>query len=382
MPSLIKHKRVEFTELFYDLVFVYAISKTTALIHHLHHGVLTWSSIWAFLLALLILVNSWMIQTVFTNRYGKNSLFNILIMFTNMGILLFISNMITNDWEGYFATFCWAVGSLTLTLFLQYLAEYSKKSHSPEAKDSMRSFLVMTGLRTLALYIAALMPMSIGVPIYAIGIIGTFVMPLIFTKGNPNFGVNMPHLIERVSLLVIITFGEMIMGIANFFTPENFTFNSVFFFLMMAAMFLYYFGQFDHAIDETADAKGLFLIYSHYPIFIGLIMTTVSMSFLMEHEANHLFVVAFLYVGLFLFQWAVLANSKFNKDYLRLSRNYYLVEAGFFLAGLILSLIFAANFNLVIIITTVMLIAIQLHFAFFYTSQSRKHKGNANWDLI
>lgn len=30
MPNLIKHKRVEFTELFYDLVFVYAISRTTA----------------------------------------------------------------------------------------------------------------------------------------------------------------------------------------------------------------------------------------------------------------------------------------------------------------------------------------------------------------
>ena len=56
MTNLIKHKRVEFSELFYDLVFVYAISKTTALIHHLHHGVLSldailWSSclsIWAY----------------------------------------------------------------------------------------------------------------------------------------------------------------------------------------------------------------------------------------------------------------------------------------------------------------------------------------------
>ena len=34
----ITHKRVEYTELFYDLVFVYAISKTTALIHHLDNG--------------------------------------------------------------------------------------------------------------------------------------------------------------------------------------------------------------------------------------------------------------------------------------------------------------------------------------------------------
>lgn len=172
------------------------------------------------------------------------------------------------------------------------------------------------------------------------------------------------------------------MGIANFFTPESFTINSIFFFLMMAAMFLYYFGQFDHAIDEEADTKGIFLIYSHYPIFIGLIMTTVSMSFLLETEANHLFVVAFLYIGLFLFQWAVLANSKFNKDYLTFNRKYYLIQASWFALGLILSLIFASQFQLVIIFTTIMLLAIQLHFGIFYTSQSRKHKGSANWDLV
>lgn len=31
-----KHKKVELTELFYDLVYVYAISQITGLIHHLH----------------------------------------------------------------------------------------------------------------------------------------------------------------------------------------------------------------------------------------------------------------------------------------------------------------------------------------------------------
>lgn len=380
MSSLIKHKRVEFTELFYDLVFVYAISKTTALIHHLHHGVVSWEAMGAFLITLL--VNNWMIQTVFTNRYGKNSVFNIIVMFVNMAMLLLISNMITNDWQGYFHYFCWTVGTLTLTLFLQYLMEYRRKSASPEDKKVIRGFLAMTSLRTLALYIAALLPLATGFPIYLIGILATFIMPLLFNRGNENFGVNMPHLIERISLLVIITFGEMIMGIANFFTPENLSFNSVLYFIMMAAMFLYYFGQFDHAIDEGADQKGLFLIYSHYPIFIGLIMTTVSMSFLAEAESNHHFVVGFLYVGLLLFQWAVLANSKYNKDYLRFDRSYYLIEAGISLAGLILSLIFAENFNLVILITTVMLLAIQLHFSFFYTRQSKEHQGSANWDLF
>lgn len=98
MTNLIKHKRVEFSELFYDLVFVYAISKTTALIHHLHHGVLSLDAIFGFLMSLLVLVNSWMIQTVYTNRYGKNSLFNMVVMFINMAMLLLIANMITNDW--------------------------------------------------------------------------------------------------------------------------------------------------------------------------------------------------------------------------------------------------------------------------------------------
>ena len=45
MTTLIKHKRVEFSELFYDLVFVFAISKATALIHPLHSVVLSWDSL-------------------------------------------------------------------------------------------------------------------------------------------------------------------------------------------------------------------------------------------------------------------------------------------------------------------------------------------------
>ena len=44
MTTLVKHKRVNYSELFYDLVFVFAISKVTALIEHLHNGILTWNS--------------------------------------------------------------------------------------------------------------------------------------------------------------------------------------------------------------------------------------------------------------------------------------------------------------------------------------------------
>ena len=381
MTTLIKHKRVEFSELFYDLVFVFAISKVTTLIDHLHNGILTWNSFFDFFIAVLVLTDSWMIQTVYTNRYGKNSLFNMVIMFINMGLLLFIANMMGPDWQQYFHYVCWAIGTLTLTLFFQYLVEFFKKSTDNVHRESIKGFLWITGLRSLEIYLAALLPIYIGVYILYASILLTFITPITSISKDDHFQIVLPHLIERISLLVIITFGEMIMGLVNFFTIENFSIYSVLYFIIMLSLFLFYFVQFDHAIDEESNQKGLFLIYSHYPIFIGLLMMTVSMSFLLNPETNLLFATSFFYIGIGLFQAAVLANGPYNKHYLRYSKSYYCVQATLYLAALILSLIFASNPIIVVSITTILALAIAIHFIYFYTTQNKKY-SKSNWGLF
>ena len=313
MTTLIKHKRVEFSELFYDLVFVFAISKATTLIDHLHNGILTWNSLLDFFMSVLLLINAWMIQTVYTNRYGKNSLFNMLIMFINMGLLLFISNLIKDDWQQYFHYVCWAIGTLTLTLFFQYLVEFFRESTDNTDRESIKGFLWLTGLQSLGVYLAALFPIYVGVYIFIASILLTFIVPIFLITKDEHFQVNLPHLIERVSLLVIITFGEMVIGLVNFFTVENFSIYSVLNFVIMLSLFLFYFGEFDHAIDEGSNQKGLFIIYSHYPIFIGLMLMTVSMGFLLNPEANLLVAISFFYIGIGLFQAAVLAMGPITK---------------------------------------------------------------------
>lgn len=95
--SLIKHKKVELTELFYDLVYVYTISQLTSIIHHAHHGFVTPYAFFTFVIALIIFINSWMVQTVFTNRFGQNSLTNILFMFAQMLCLLIASTAVTEE---------------------------------------------------------------------------------------------------------------------------------------------------------------------------------------------------------------------------------------------------------------------------------------------
>lgn len=171
------------------------------------------------------------------------------------------------------------------------------------------------------------------------------------------------------------------MGLVNFFTIENFSIYSVLYFIIMLSLFLFYFVQFDHAIDEKSNQKGLFLIYSHYPIFIGLLMMTVSMSFLLNPETNLLFATSFFYIGIGLFQAAVLANGPYNKHYLRYSKSYYCVQATLYLAALILSLIFASNPIIVVSITTILALAIAIHSIYFYMTQTKKH-STPYWELF
>lgn len=381
MTTLIKHKRVEFSELFYDLVFVFAISKATALIHPLHSGVVAWDSLLDFFISVMVIINSWMIQTIYTNRYGTNSLFNMVIMFINMGLMLFMSNMIGYNWQQWFYYTCWAVGTLTLTLFFQYLVEFFRKSTDNTDRESIKGFLWLTGLGSLGVYLAALFPIYVGVYIFIASILLTFIVPIFLITKDEHFQVNLPHLIERVSLLVIITFGEMVVGLASFFTVENFSIYSVLNFVIMLSLFLFYFGEFDHAIDEGSSQKGLFVIYSHYPIFIGLMLMTVSMGYLLNPEANLLVAISFFYIGIGLFQAAVLANGPYNKNYLRYPRSYYCAQATLYLAALILSLLFASNPITVLSIATILALAIAIHFIYFYVTQNKKY-SKSNWGFF
>ena len=373
MGTLVKHKRVEFSELFYDLVFVFAISKATALIHPLHNGILAWDSLLDFFISVLVVINSWMIQTIYTNRYGTNSLFNMVIMFINMGLMLFISNMIGYNWQQWFYYTCLAVGTLTLTLFFQYLIEFFRESTDNTDRESIKGFLWLTGLQSLGVYLAALFPIYVGVCIFIASILLTFIVPIFLMTKDEHFQVNLPHLIERVSLLVIITFGEMVIGLVDFFTVENFSIYSILNFVIMLSLFLFYFGEFDHAIDEGSSQKGVFVIYSHYPIFIGLMLMTVSMGFLLNPEANLLVAISLFYIGIGLFQAAVLANGPYNKNYLRYPRSYYCAQATLYLTALIVSLVFASNPITVLSVATIFALAIASHFISFWVIRTKQY---------
>lgn len=115
-------------------------------------------------------------------------------------------------------------------------------------------------------------------------------------------------------MLIIITFGETIIGIADYFKPSNSSINSIFVFFTVASLFFAYIAEFDHLIEEKKTGQtGNLLIYLHYFILFGLSLITVSLKFISEKEANSLFAISCLYGGMLLFYIGITIAITFNK---------------------------------------------------------------------
>ena len=53
--------------------------------------------------------------------------------------------------------------------------------------------------------------------------------------------INVPHLIERLGLLTIITLGELLVGISLYFDVKSFSIVNVLSYLIIVNLFVFYF---------------------------------------------------------------------------------------------------------------------------------------------
>ncbi|MXQ49175.1 hypothetical protein GRB29_07280 [Streptococcus pneumoniae] len=140
------HKKVSIPELFFDLVYVYAIGRSMTLIHHLQDGFIPLGDFIIFTLSFLFLINIWVYQTVFLNRYGTESIKNHAFLFLDMGLLLLLSNSFSLEWQGQFTPFVILVLLLTASLFSQYFLAL-KDHKSPEHQELIKNYLLILGVR-------------------------------------------------------------------------------------------------------------------------------------------------------------------------------------------------------------------------------------------
>ena len=305
-------KPVGMFELFYDLVFVYAISRITAMIHHPVNGSIPLVTFLQFLLVVIVVMQIWLYQVIYFNRYSKNQFLDIGGLVLNMFVAVYLANNINTEWRITFHYFNIAMAVMILILFCQYL--FVKADNNDK-----QAFLIILGLEFILIIVGLIIGYPVGVYFCISGYIVGFILPL-FLKGMFKAErVNFPHLVERVSLIVIIAFGEAIVNLTSYFNSKTPLVYAAFLFLSLVLMFASYVVLSDELIDHHQISKGFILMYSHIAIVVAILVSTVAILYLQVQNINKTFLFFLIIFAMALYYFSLAINQAYNKSECRFS---------------------------------------------------------------
>lgn len=305
-------KPVGMFELFYDLVFVYAISRITAMIHHPVNGSIPLVTFLQFLLVVIVVMQIWLYQVIYFNRYSKNRFLDIGGLVLNMFVAVYLANNINTEWRITFHYFNIAMAVMILILFCQYL--FVKADNNDK-----QAFLIILGLECILIIVGLIIGYPVGIYFCISGYIVGFILPL-FLKGMFKAErVNFPHLVERVSLIVIIAFGEAIVNLTSYFNSKTPLVYAAFLFLSLVLMFASYVVLSDELIDHHQISKGFILMYSHIAIVVAILLSTVAILYLQVQNINKTFLFFLIIFAMALYYFSLAINQVYNKSECRFS---------------------------------------------------------------
>lgn len=119
-------KKVTWLELFCDLLYVAAISKSTNVLLRVNEGEVLFGNLLKFNLIFIPVWRAWVGQTMFLNRFGKDEFYGmILLIFQMVFVLILISSLSVNFDRYYLSFLIGFIGVRALTAF-QYLLVFKK----------------------------------------------------------------------------------------------------------------------------------------------------------------------------------------------------------------------------------------------------------------
>ncbi|MDE5758467.1 MAG: low temperature requirement protein A, partial [Allobaculum sp.] len=205
----VKEKKVEMIELFYDLIYVYAISKMTKLIETPKNGVIPLFEFFHYFVVCFVILQAWLYLTNYINRYGSWKWYEYGFTMINMVATIYMVNTIQENWEVMAQPFNLSMLVMLLCVVALYLIQIFKKEQDiGAAKNILVNLSIICSLYCLA-FIASFFQFSkIIFWMDTIAVLAGAFLPSII-RGNFDIQIiSFPHLAERFELITIITFGE------------------------------------------------------------------------------------------------------------------------------------------------------------------------------
>ena len=289
-------KKASFVELFFDLVFIFCMRSILPIITDFEGGVVDWYTYYTFTFTFVLMLQIWFSSTIFINRFGSGGPSDIVYLFTTMFLLFVMTQAISTSWENYVIyNVCWIL-FIVNTMVHWYIRFKLISNPTKEMVRDTKLVLIFLGIQAALIAASHLFPHNPAQVVCLIALLFGFAFWFAGTKERLNHA-NREHLAERCALLMVLTFGETLIGYSHVVTTDLNLFAPIMYFLLIAGMFLVYLNEIVNLLDLHALGSGrAFMAISAWLTFC---VANVTAGFEMSLTGKHLmFMDGGFYFGL------------------------------------------------------------------------------------
>lgn len=278
-----KERRVTWIELFFDLVFVAAIS----VVLHNFSSQVSWPGFAEFLLFFMPIMMAWIGFTFYANRFDSDDAFHRIVQMLQMvgvvGMAAYAHEGIEHGFKGF-------VYSYLLVLLLLIFAYIRTGKHLKKARPLTTRYAATFALAGTVWFVVAqnthwipfLVPIAMSIE---------YLSPFIWLRISEKFPLNISHLPERVGLFSIILLGESVAGIVKVGIAEGISAQiKLGALLAMALTFCFWWLYFDHqegGVMRSKDRMARQLwTYTHLPWVFGLAFLGIGIEKALHNIAD------------------------------------------------------------------------------------------------
>ncbi|WP_138755621.1 low temperature requirement protein A [Paenibacillus sinopodophylli] len=303
-----EEKKVTWLELFYDLLFVAAISKATHVLLHVEHGMISLEHLFKFILIFIPIWWAWVGQTVYNNRFGRDLASHRIFMILQLFFVLIMTASLNVDFDSYYIPFFIGyIGSRALTALQYVITQRVEVSNRQEtAKFFGKYFWLGIAISVCSLFFDSWIRYAI---LYA-GIAVDILVPLIGRKHLVKTPVHTAHLLERFALFTLILLGESVISMLAVLQSDKLTSSSLLFaamaFVLVIGIWWQYFENVEKNVDKAKRTAGQTIMYGHLFIYLSLSMIAASIQLLYLNQLDYRFMVGFIFASVLLYLWSVM----------------------------------------------------------------------------
>ena len=210
-------RRISWLELFYDLVYVIAISRIT---HHLAIH-MTVNGFFQYACLFFLIFWGWLNGSLYHDIHGNAGLRTGLM--TLWQVMIIAALAVTIDQPSP----TWYVNTTIVFMIMQLFITYAwwsigfyDKSHRRYSKPFTVLFLVSLALMTLSLFVPRPWLKFIGVAVIICNYLPPFIAHRLLRKSSLDLSLSW-SMAERLGLFTIIVFGEVVLGVVNGISKVN-----------------------------------------------------------------------------------------------------------------------------------------------------------------